>query len=165
MIVNTDCLEHIRTMGYDSREDTLSHIDRVRSLLRDAERNIERRRNYHDQTKLIAPEKPIFDTVTPRLKELTYGSDEYKASLAEMKTALDHHYSHNRHHPEHFKNGIDGMTLLDLTEMLCDWKAAGERHANGSMVKSLEINRERFNISPQVQSVLENTAREMGWIE
>ena len=32
---------------------------------------------------------------------LTYGSDEYKACLTEMKPALDHHYAANRHHPEH----------------------------------------------------------------
>ncbi len=61
-------------------------------------------------------------------------------------------------------SGINGMSLLDLIEMLCDWKAAGERHADGSMERSLTINRERFKISPQLQSILENTAREMGWL-
>ncbi len=55
------------------------------------------------------------------------------------------------------------MSLLDLIEMLADWKAAGERHANGSMAKSLKFNRMRFSIDEQLQSVLENTAREMGW--
>ncbi len=56
------------------------------------------------------------------------------------------------------------MSLFDLIEMLCDWKAAGERHADGSIEMSLGHNRERFNISPQLHSILENTAKEMGWI-
>ncbi len=57
------------------------------------------------------------------------------------------------------------MSLLDVIEMLCDWKAAGERHHDGSMERSLRVNRERFSISPQLQQILENTARELGWIE
>jgi hypothetical protein len=32
------------------------------------------------------------------------------------------------------------------------------------MGRSLEVNRDRFKISPQLQSVLENTARELGWL-
>ena len=60
--------------------------------------------------------------------------------------------------------GINGMTLLDLIEMLCDWKAAGERHADGSMERSLMVNQERFHIGEQLQSILENTARELGFL-
>jgi hypothetical protein len=37
-----------------------------------------------------------------------------------MAPALKHHYENNRHHPEHFKNNIDDMNLIDLIEMLCD---------------------------------------------
>jgi len=45
-----------------------------------------------------------------------------------MKPAIEHHYKNNRHHPEHFNNGIDEMNLVDLIELLCDWKAASERN-------------------------------------
>jgi hypothetical protein len=58
---------------------------------------------------------------------------------------------------------IGGMTLLDLLEMLCDWKAAGERHSTGSMQNSLEHNRTRFHIESQLQRILENTAAVFGW--
>lgn len=102
--------------------------------------------------------------VTPRLRSLTYGTPEYSASLNELGPALKHHYQHNSHHPEHYANGISGMSLLDVIEMLCDWKAAGERHQDGSMERSLQVNRERFSIHPQLQQILENTARELGWI-
>ena len=49
------------------------------------------------------------------------------------------------------------MTLLDLVEMLCDWSAACERHGDGSMTKSVEINIDRFNIDPQLASILKNS--------
>ena len=152
------------TTPYDSHEDTTKHIERVRELVELCRENLNCRKSIHDLSKLHAPEKPIFDEMTPKLKDSTYGSEEYKSFLAKMKPALDHHYANNPHHPEHYANGIDGMSLLDLLEMLCDWKAAGERHANGSMGRSLEVNRDRFKIGPQLQSVLENTARELGWL-
>jgi hypothetical protein len=56
---------------------------------------------------------------------------------------LKHHYAYNRHHQEFFgEDGVDGMTLVDLIEMLPDWKAATERHDDGDLAKSLEIHRQ-----------------------
>ena len=154
------------TQPYDSRADTGEHIQRVRDLLRIAESNLLDRALLHDASKLRSPEKEMFDAYTPKLRAMTYGSDEYKATLAEMQaTALAHHYAHNDHHPEHFFNGINGMSLLSLMEMLCDWKAATERHADGDLAKSLKINQARFGISDQLHKILINTALEMGWIE
>ncbi len=148
---------------YDSRPDTWRHIERVRHLLSEAVVNLLDRSEAHDQSKLVSPERECFDEFTPKLKDSTYGSDEYKSFLAGMGDGLAHHYAHNSHHPEHYADGIQGMTLLDLVEMLCDWKAAGERHADGSMERSLRINAERFAVGPQLGAILGNTAREMGW--
>jgi len=142
---------------YDSASDTMKHISRVRELMENIAGEILLRSGNHDKSKLLPPEKSIFDVVTPKLKAMTYGSQEYKDSLASMKPALDHHYANNRHHPEHFKNGIDGMNLVDLLEMICDWKCAVERHADGSIEKSLAINRVRFGIADQVINLLRNT--------
>lgn len=150
---------------YDSTNDTQEHIATVRSLLEDVVQNILKRGSVHDASKLQEPEKSAFDKYTPLLRGLTYGSDEYKAALAGLGEALQHHYAANSHHPEHHRAGIYGMSLLDLIEMLADWKAATQRHADGDMRKSLEINNERFAISPQLACVLKNTAREMGWLE
>lgn len=150
---------------YDSLNDTLKHVLRVQQLMMECLRNISRRLYDHDQSKFFPPEKPIFDEFTPKLKDSTYGSEEYKGFLAEMKPALDHHYVKNSHHPEHYSNGIAGMSLLDLIEMMCDWRAAGERHADGSIERSLEVNKKRFEISDQLYSILTNTARELGWIQ
>lgn len=151
-------------MKYDSTEDTLTHIRRVADLMGKTCLNLSGRAALHDDSKLDSPEKEAFDAVTPRLKSLTYGSPEYRAALKEIKPAIAHHYSVNPHHPEFYSNGIYGMSLLDVIEMLCDWKAASERHDDGDIKRSLEINGERFEISPQLQSILYNTAKELGWL-
>lgn len=148
---------------YDSFEDTIRHVEAVRWRLAQVRRALFERGDAHDKSKFFSPEKEVFDEVTPKLKSLTYGSDEYKAALVEMGPALQHHYANNSHHPEHWANGIDDMSLLDAVEMICDWKAASERHADGDMLKSLEINRERFRISDQLYAILRNTVIELGW--
>jgi hypothetical protein len=146
-------------MSYDSSADTLKHIKRVRELFCKIILQIFNRMDNHDSSKLKSPEKEIFDKFTPKLKNSTYGSEEYKTFLKEMKVALDNHYSLNSHHPEHYDNGINDMDLVDLLEMFCDWKAASERHENGDIYKSIEINKKRFNISEQLEKILINTAK------
>jgi len=148
--------------NYDSTADTLFHIKRVNELLIRCAKDLTARAIFHDNSKLRSPEKELFDELTPKLAGCTYGSDEYKGYLSELKVALDHHYANNSHHPEHYENGIDGMDLFDVIEMLMDWKAATERHNDGDILKSLDINEKRFNISPQLKSILFNTIEGMG---
>lgn len=150
---------------YDSTADTLKHALRVGELMAQSIRELVDRSVSHDHSKTEDPELAVFNEFTPKLRESTYGSDEYKGFLAEMKVGLDHHYAANRHHPEHFENGIGDMTLVDLIEMLADWRAATERHADGSLVRSLAIQKERFGISDQLEAVLWNTARHFGWLD
>lgn len=154
----------INDQKYDSRADTLAHIQRVKELLERCRINLANRGDVHDQSKLEDPEKACFDACTIKLKSIPYGSDEYKAALEELKPALDHHYAANSHHPEHFANGMNGMSLFDVMEMLMDWKAATERMKGGGDIRrSLEINKQRFSLTPQLESILANTIREMGW--
>lgn len=148
-------------MEYDSSKETLLHIKRVNELLLGVAKELMDRAIRHDSSKLKEPEKSLFDKMTPKLKNLTYGSEEYKKSLDELKPALDHHYANNSHHPEYYKNGIDDFTLIDLIEMFLDWKAASERHEDGDIFRSIEINKNRFKISNQLIRILNNTARNM----
>lgn len=60
-------------------------------------------------------------------------------------------------------NGVSDFDLLDLVEMLCDWKAASLRHADGNILDSITHNIERFNLDPQIASILRNTVIRMGW--
>ena len=150
-------------MSYDSTADTLAHIRRVSQLLNQSAKELIQRANVHDESKLHSPEKEAFDELTPKLKELTYGSPEYKDSLKELGEALRHHYSENSHHPEHYPTGINGMDIFDVIEMLCDWCAAVERTKNGSVYLSLEHNRERFKMSDQLADIFRNTFTRMGY--
>lgn len=141
---------------------TMRHIERVRNLINEGIRNLLTRAEKHDQSKLDSPEVELFTKYTAKLSDFTYNSVEYKECLASLKPALEHHYANNSHHPEHYKNGIDDMDLLDLYEMFCDWKASSERQNNGNIRKSIESNATRFGISPQLIKILENTANRMG---
>lgn len=152
------------TEPVDSTLETMKHSRRVDELMLQLITGIQDRLHKHDQSKMEDPEKATFDEFSPKLKDSTYGSEEYKGFLAEMKVGLDHHYANNRHHPEHFEHGVSEMTLVDLVEMLADWKAAGERHENGSLRQSLEIQRGRFDLSDQLYSILVSTSVEMGWL-
>lgn len=142
--------------------ETRKHIDRVRELLIGVVTDLLERSADHDASKLNPPEADIFDIYTAKLKGCTYGSDEYKGYLQEMKPALDHHYKMNRHHPEHHEDGIGGMSLMDLVEMILDWKAASERHTDGDVLRSIEVNTKRFGIEPQLVKVLINTVYDLG---
>lgn len=150
-------------MSYDSEKDTLKHIKRVNELLTDSAIELLNRGKIHDNSKLNSPEKELFDEYTPKLANCTYGSEEYKSFLDGLKVALDHHYKHNSHHPEHYKNGVDDFDLFDLIEMFMDWKAATERHNDGDIYKSIEINKDRFKLSDQICKIFKNTANNMGW--
>jgi hypothetical protein len=149
---------------YDSTLDTMRHSRRVDELLLQVVVALQERVTRHDLSKMAPPEKAVFDRVTPLLKSSTYGSEQYKASLVDMGQGLAHHYGANRHHPEHYPSGISGMTLVDLIEMLADWKAATERHDDGSLARSLTIQQSRFAISPQLMDILTNTAVMFGWL-
>jgi len=170
----------------DQRPKTLEHINEVQKQIDKVIIELQNRAVKHDQSKLDSPEREIFDEYTPKLKNTTYGSDEYKRYLKEMKVALDHHYKNNRHHPEHFfyyecngcfkrfesipghcdvccysqftkRTDISQMNLIDIIEMICDWKAATLRHADGDIQKSIDFNKKRFEISDQLTKILHNT--------
>lgn len=150
-------------MNYDSTQDTLEHIQKVKDALALFRGELWGRAEAHDKSKLQEPEKSLFDKYTPLLRETTYGSETYKAYLDEMGVALKHHYAVNTHHPEHYEFGIHDMDLLDIIEMFCDWYAASQRHADGSFEKSLQINRKRFQVEDQLNNIFENTRRKLGW--
>lgn len=180
-------------MSYDSTSDTIEHIAQVRACMSKAIKNLQERAERHDASKLVEPEKSVFDEMTPKLRASTYGSDEYKGFLSHMTVALDHHYAVNDHHPEHHRyyecgacftrypepgtcpkcgyqiwrqepKNLEGMTLLSILEMLCDWKAATLRHADGDLRRSIKINAGRFGYDSAMEAILIRTAEELGFI-
>lgn len=203
-------MEKLSQSEMATNAETWNHIDLVMRLLAGMQMELMKRQFTHDRSKLLPPEVSTFTEYTPKLAGSTYGSDEYKQFLADMKPALDHHYAHNRHHPEFFysrpenqeplelmrwvqgiynvcgelnvvgdKNdlqrlealrkltsgiskesaaSVNNMNLIDLLEMIVDWYAATKRHNDGNIYRSIEINTERFGLSPQLVSIIRNTA-------
>lgn len=145
-------------LTYDSTTDILIHMHKVIKNLNDIINILIYRSLTHDQTKLSPEEKSSFDKYTPMLRGVIYGSEEYKQVLADLGAALQHHYANNSHHPEHYPNGINGMSLMDIIEMFCDWKAASTDFQH-----SLDINFRRFEIDEQLQLIFENTKKELNW--
>ena len=156
-------------MTYDSRPETQEHIDRVGDFIELVIDNLQQRIVDHDMSKLVEPELSAFDDATPKLANLEFGSEEYKQSLKELGPALQHHFQHNDHHPEHYDNGVDDMSLMALMEMVCDWRAASERVKQrtddpdkmSSFESGLEFNFERFSIGPQLASIIRSTIKEL----
>lgn len=153
---------------YDSTMDTKIHRGRVRNNLNAIMTNLAVRATQHDRSKLVSPEKEGFDAMgSDSLSQTTYGTVAYHENTAQLGPALTHHYAaaENGHHPEHWPNGIRDMSLIDLLELLADWKAAAERTKDGSLARSLFVNRTRFGMQPSLARTLARTAFELGWID
>lgn len=125
----------------------------------------------HDLSKFTPIEARGFIQVIHKLKTSSYGTEDYKANLNHIRPSVIHHQESNRHHPEHYlylkndplftscgiESEIDFMDLVDIVEMLSDWRAANKRHKDGNIIKSININEGRFNMTRQLSRILINT--------
>jgi len=118
---------------------------------------LEERVKYHDMSKLMPPEVEIFADA-PKRNAIEYQSEEYKDNIkVKLEVALKHHYARNRHHPEHFENGISDMNLIDLLELVCDWKASSLGQDDGNVLTQMTKNKERFKLDEQLYHLIKNT--------
>ena len=142
----------------------LRHMETVRNYLNLICKELLKRGEHHDQSKLGLLEK---DFLNPKydMQYTTYGSNDYNENLKKLNKSLMHHYSTNRHHPEHFKNGIVGMNLIDIVEMFVDWYASVKRHNEGDVYKSIEYNKTRFHYSEEIVTIFKHTADLLGSLE
>jgi len=124
----------------------LRHNRLVASYLINLACAMEKRAIVHDASKLSVDEFTGFVQINRIAREHEYGSQEYKDSIKKTD-AVALHYSRNPHHPEHYKSGVDDMSLVDLIEMVADWKAASETYGQTSLEEALEIQAKRFGLS------------------
>ena len=73
----------------DVMRQTVEHVRRVGLNMSIACNNLMIRAVNHDASKFSAEEFETFARVTPRLRGMTYGSEEYQASLDELGPALN----------------------------------------------------------------------------
>ena len=77
------------------------------------------------------------------------------------KEVFKMHYANNRHHPEHFKNGIEDMNLIDIIEMLCDWLSYKEGSLSYHEAQEIIYNQaKRFGFGDEIINIMINTAWE-----
>jgi len=140
-------------MPSDFLIDLIDHKRRVSTYLQNVANALVGRAVVHDNSKFSAEEYEPYEQAFPGLQKYAYGTDEFKAELRKIKPAI---------HPEYFKSGIEGMNLIQLVEMTCDWIAASERSGT-DIHKGLLMNKERFNIDDQLFGVIERTVVELTW--
>ena len=141
-------------------EDTRMHIVNVRACLDRVTNALRQRGIDHDKSKLEEPERSAYAVVIPQLAGLKYGTPEHRKVLGHMKLAIRHHQQANRHHPEYHgrATGVAGMDLIDLVEMVADWKAASLRDGGTDFREGVKISAKRFGLSDELTSIIMNTA-------
>lgn len=143
----------------DYLHELVSHKKLVGHYLNQALYKLIRRAIEHDMSKFGPEEFWPYAYQLPRFREVEYGTPDYQECIKAIRPAIDHHFQQNRHHPEHFPEGIGGMNLLDVLEMVCDWMAASQRGGGGPL--RLDLQQKRFGIDDQLQGLIERTVIEL----
>lgn len=151
-------------LGLDFLCDTILHISEVGENLEILASELRQRGFTHDRTKLQALEFDGFVSTREKFKKANYGSPEYQECIELTKPAVDHHYKNNRHHTGFHENGINDMTLIDVLEMIADWRAAARRSPDKKLEDTLEYAFKKYAIEPQLKKILINTFRSLNWI-
>lgn len=144
--------------------DTQRHIDLVQLFAQRFCQELTERAEVHDASKFEEPERSVFREGTPYRDRVPYGGEAYRQHMQSVQVALNHHYAHNRHHPEFHTKGIQDMDLLDIVEMFCDWMSAAMKVEKGDpdrVRQVIALNQERFGYSDDLRHVLHNTVERL----
>ena len=144
---------------------TADHITAVEDNLVVFAGELITRAGAHDRSKFEDVELgPLADMIKVEEREgkVEFGTPEYAARTAMLDGMWRNHVAHNDHHPEHFDDGITGMNLLQIVEMLCDWQAASAQR-DPSKTMNITFCVEKYGIPPMLEQILRNTADAMGW--
>lgn len=91
-----------------------------------------------------------------KIRYSKYSSYEWKKLTNKNLPHAINHFKKNRHHPEHFENGVEDMQLIDVVEMVCDWKAAARRRykkLNKKLYNKTAIN---YKIDGKLYKIISN---------
>lgn len=132
----------------------IRHQKQVSFMLRELARELERRADLHDMSKLQLDELEGFIEVNRIAREFPFGSPEYNASLKDNK-AIELHFSRNPHHPEYYPEQLEDMSFVDFIEMICDWIAANKTYSTTTWEGAVLEQQRRFHIMPWRLAVIE----------
>lgn len=129
----------------------------LKALLYNLANQLKERADKHDDSKYEKEEKDVFESID-NIKREDFDTYEqyYNCTKPLIQKALDHHYANNRHHPEHFENGVNDMNLLDVLEMVVDWDTSAS--CRGTELDT-NYSFKRFKIEPQLQKIILNTLK------
>lgn len=132
------------------------HINIVRQNLYIIIRELLKRLAEHDSSKLREPKLSLWKQMDSE-PSYPYGSFEYLKKQKRYKKAFDLHYQANRHHPEHFRNGIASMNLIDILEMLTDWISYSDVLSITDAVDLVNTQAKRFGFGDETINYIMNT--------
>ena len=150
---------------FDFLCDTILHVSEVNENLETVASELRKRGAAHDRTKFTAIEFDAFVSTRSDFKKANYGTREYQECVDKVSHAVEHHHANNRHHTGFHKNGINDMTLIDIVEMLADWKAAERRSPDRELHDTIDYALKKYGVGDQLGSVIKNTLLSLGWMK
>ena len=123
------------------------HIMTVQLILRTLAREMLNRADAHDLSKLGPDEFGGMIAIDRIADKCGLNSPEYMAALS--GGAIQLHVSRHSHHPEYHVSGVQNMSLLDIVEMVCDWKAANVLRGHPEWNESVRMMSERLGLSSE----------------
>lgn len=144
---------------YENRVN--EHKEKVSLIMNDIARSLVERAKVHDNSKMEEPELSLGIKMSRELTGIEYGTPEYFSIMEKYSDLKGAHYDKNSHHPEHYGNGINGMNLLDVVEMVSDWMAAMQQKnpsiTREEALEGVEFNINRFEIDGALADVIRNS--------
>lgn len=156
--------------GYDSNENIISdpsavktinnildHKKKVKDRMLFLAKEIIKRAEEHDDSKLKPPEINWLIEMDKEPK-VEYGTPEYFEKIKKWDKFFKHHYKNNNHHPAHYnEQGVYGMTIVDLVEMMCDVISYIKELHVYQASKIIKEQKERFDMDEGIAQILINT--------
>lgn len=116
----------------------MEHKARVKQWIEVFIRELRKRAELHDDSKLEEPEISGWRAMDkePRYK---YGTKEYFDKVNRYKWLIEQHWKSNRHHPEYWTLNPDKQNrdLIDIIEMLSDWLGYSSKKPSYNEAKKL----------------------------
>jgi len=141
----------------------IAHRAHVAARLGQIIARLRERAELHDLTKIQPEEFDVFVETHEEFAKARFGTPEYAAVEEKGRKAVQHHYKHNPHHVKHHENGWEDMNLIDLLEMLADWKAASRRNPGKWWGERFSKALDRGHFPEPVRKLLRNTVLDLGW--
>ena len=161
LIINGNDIDEIikDPVAINTVKNILTHKENVKKRLLFLADELYKRAYHHDDSKLQIPEI-MYLIEMDREPRYPYGSDEYFDKMKRWECFFKHHYENNRHHPDSFPDGVEGMNLADLCEYVVDIISYfDELHVSGAL-DTINKQQERFGLDNQLTQILKNTLLE-----